>query len=102
MFARLELRGGGDQTRWMPADAVVRRGQLTGVFVLETDTLRLRWVRLGERRGDAVEVLAGLSGDVRLVRRPAPQLADGQPARVDASRDWRIEATADGAPETER
>ncbi len=102
MFARLELGGGGDQTRWMPADAVIRRGQLTGVFVLENDTLRLRWVRLGERRGDAVEVLAGLGGDVRLVRRPAPQLTDGQPARADASQDWRLGAPADGAPETPR
>ena len=102
MFARLELVGGGDQTRWMPADAVVRRGQLTGVFVVETDTLRLRWVRLGEQRADAVEVLAGLAGDVRLVRRPAPQLADGQPARVDSSQDWKLEAPADGAPEAAR
>jgi RND family efflux transporter MFP subunit len=102
MFARLELGGGGKETRWMPADAVVRRGQLTGVFVVETDTLRLRWVRLGERRGDAIEVLAGLAGDVRLVRRPAPQLADGQPARVDASQDWRLEAPAGGALESPR
>jgi RND family efflux transporter MFP subunit len=102
MFARLEMEGGGEETRWMPADAVVRRGQLTGVFVVERDTLRLRWVRLGESRGDAVEVLAGPAGDVRLVRRPAPQLADGQPARVGSSQDWRLEAPADGDPERTR
>jgi hypothetical protein len=93
MFARLEIEGGGPETRWMPADAVVRRGQLTGVFVVESDTLRLRWVRLGESRGDAVEVLAGPAGDVRLVRRPAPQLVDGQPARVESSQEWEPETT---------
>jgi RND family efflux transporter MFP subunit len=93
MFARLEIEGGGLETSWMPADAVVRRGQLTGVFVVESDTLRLRWVRLGESRADAVEVLAGPAGDVRLVRRPAPQLVDGQPARVESSQEWEPETT---------
>jgi RND family efflux transporter MFP subunit len=101
-FARLEIDGSGEETRWMPTDAVVRRGQLMGVFVVEADTLRLRWVRLGETRGEAVEVLAGLAGDVRIVRRPAPQLADGQPARVEARQDWGLEAPADAAPETRR
>lgn len=81
-FARLEIGGQAGETRWLPADAVVRRGQLTGVFVVEMDTLRLRWVRLGETREDTVEVLAGLAGDVRVVRHPGPALADGQPARV--------------------
>ena len=94
-FARLEIEGEGAPTRWLPADAVVRRGQLTGVFLVEEDTLRLRWVRLGEARGEAVEVLAGLAADARLVRRPAPGLVDGQPARVTRSESWRL------APRTE-
>jgi hypothetical protein len=101
-FGRLEIDGSGEETRWMPADAVVRRGQLTGVFVVEAETLRLRWVRLGETRGEAVELLAGLDGDVRIVRHPAPELADGQAARVEASQDWRLEAPADEALETRR
>lgn len=89
-FARLEIEGEGEATAWIPADAVVRRGQLTGVFLVEADTLRLRWLRLGEARDEAVEVLAGLEGDVRLVRRPAPQLADGLVVRVERSQEWRL------------
>ena len=81
-FVRLEVEAPGAETRWIPADAVVRRGQLTGVYVLDRDTLRLRWIRLGEEREEDVEVLAGLGAGARVVRRPAPGLLDGRPARV--------------------
>lgn len=44
----------------IPADAVVRRGQLTGVRVVHGDIVTLRWVRLGRTMGDRIEVLSGL------------------------------------------
>jgi len=44
----------------IPRDAVVRRGQLTGVEVVSGDMRLLRWVRLGRTLGDRVEVLSGL------------------------------------------
>jgi len=44
----------------IPLDAVVRRGQLTGVRVVSGDLHLLRWVRLGRTLGDKVEVLSGL------------------------------------------
>jgi RND family efflux transporter MFP subunit len=44
----------------IPATAVVRRGQLTGVQVVQGDLVLLRWVRLGRTLGDRVEVLSGL------------------------------------------
>lgn len=78
-FVRLGLEGGGGSTRWIPLDALVRNGQLTGVFAVEGDTLRLRWVRLGSIRGDAAEVLAGPPGELTVVRTPSGQLMDGQP-----------------------
>jgi RND family efflux transporter MFP subunit len=78
-IVRLELPGGGADTRWIPGDAVVSRGQLRGVYALEADTLRLRWLRLGRTVGDAVEVLAGPAGALTVVRRPGPGLIDGQP-----------------------
>jgi RND family efflux transporter MFP subunit len=87
MYVRMELTQPGLETCWIPSDAVVRQGQLTGVYVVENDTLRLRWVRLGETRSDAVELLAGLSGDSLLVRDPAPELADGSAARIEV-RPW--------------
>lgn len=76
---RLELAGAGEGTRWVAADALVRRGQLTGVFAVEDGTLRLRWVRVGRTEGEAVELLAGPAGPLTVVRRPADGLRDGQP-----------------------
>jgi RND family efflux transporter MFP subunit len=77
-YLRLILREKGATTRWIPSDAVVRRGQLTGVFTVEGSELRLRWVRLGESSGDAIELLAGPVGDAPVVRRPGPDLYDGR------------------------
>jgi len=80
-YARLEVERSGEGPRWIPDDAVVDRGQLTGVYSLEKDTVRLRWVRLGQRRDGAVELLAGPAGDLTVVRRPSADLFDGQPVK---------------------
>lgn len=77
-FVRLELDQPASVTRWIPADAVVRRGQLYGVFVVDGDVLRLRWVRLGKRLSGTVELLAGPAADALLVRNPAAAWTDGQ------------------------
>lgn len=76
---RLEVSGAGSATRWVPVDALLRRGQLVGVYALESDTLRLRWVRLGREEGPLVELLSGPPGALTVVRRPAATLRDGQP-----------------------
>lgn len=56
---------GGDAALRVPEKAIVRRGELTGVYVLKDGTLTLRQLRPGTREGDSVEVLAGLrAGDV--------------------------------------
>lgn len=61
--------------------SVLRRGQLTGVFLLMPDsTARLRWVRLGRTDGGMVEVLAGLTDGDLVAARPE-SLVDGARAR---------------------
>lgn len=87
-FVRLEIARPGRSTLWVPADAIVRRGQLEGAFVIEQDTLRLRWLRTGEARDSAVEVLAGLTAGTPVVRHPAPALEDGQPVGHRTSEPW--------------
>lgn len=98
-YVRVELRGPGQVASWIPADAVVRRGQLAGVFVLEEEIARLRWIRLGERRPTAVEVLAGLEPDARIVRNPLPHLMDG--TRVDRATETPFEGPTGSGPQPE-
>jgi RND family efflux transporter MFP subunit len=53
---------------WVPRAAIVRRAELTGVYVFDGQgRALLRQVRLGRRDGERVEVLAGLSAGERVV-----------------------------------
>lgn len=88
-FVRVEFEEPTTTTRWIPDDAVVSRGQLRGVFVVDGDELRLRWVRLGKRIGTSVELLAGPPAGALLVRDPAPGLVDGQPVGNVRRQDWQ-------------
>lgn len=57
----------GSPTLRIPATAVLRRGELTAVYVAQGPSFSLRTVRLGPDRGDAgVEVVAGLRGGERI------------------------------------
>jgi multidrug efflux system membrane fusion protein len=72
MFARAWLPGRADEGRlFVPRQAVVRRAELAGVYVIDAQgrTL-LRHVRLGRAEGDDVEVLAGLSAGERVALEP--------------------------------
>jgi hypothetical protein len=77
LAAVAELPAGGRSALEVPASAIVRRGQLEGVFLFAPDsTLRLRWIRLGRERDSTVEVLSGLvPGD--LVALEASRARDG-------------------------
>lgn len=73
MFARAWLPGAGAQPArlWVPAKVVVRRAELTGVYVLDAEGRPLlRQVRLGPVQGDQVEVLAGLAAGERVALEP--------------------------------
>ncbi len=91
-FVRLEIAGGGEASAWVPADAVVRRGQLEAVYVVAEDVVRLRWIRTGQRTAEAVEVLAGLGAGSPVVRDPEPGLVDGATVREVQVVGWVFEA----------
>ncbi len=64
----------------VPETAIVRRGQLTGVFTVVADTLRLRWVRLGRESDGGFELLAGPGeGLTEVVVTGVAGLHDGAP-----------------------
>jgi RND family efflux transporter MFP subunit len=67
-FARVRFAVGEAERLLVPQSAIVQRGQLTMLYVVEQEAPRLRLVTLGPAYGDAVEVLSGLdSGDRILV-----------------------------------
>jgi RND family efflux transporter MFP subunit len=74
---------GTTQAVTIPADAVVRRGQLTGVRVVTAEGSVLRWIRLGRGVGEnRVEVLSGLNpGDEIVV--PDGHDGSGSPSSAD-------------------
>lgn len=78
MFARVKLPVDERRAVLAPQEAIVRRGQLTGMWVVDQEqTVRLRWVRLGGQQGDAFEVLAGLDGGETIVLSHEMPLAEG-------------------------
>lgn len=68
MFARAHFTSGSPRPRLMvPIAAVIRRTEVTAIYVVGRDgSAMLRQVRLGEVRGDRVEILAGLSAGERI------------------------------------
>lgn len=55
----------------IPADAVVRRSEVVGVYVVDANNRpRLRMVRLGQKHGNQVEVLSGLEQGERIAQNP--------------------------------
>jgi RND family efflux transporter MFP subunit len=65
----------------VPLGTLVRRGELTGVFVAENGVARLRWLRVGRQSGGSLEVLAGLSASDPVIADPSG-LVDGRRVKV--------------------
>jgi RND family efflux transporter MFP subunit len=68
MAARAHFIIGSGKKLTVPPTAVLRRGEVTGVYVIDDQNMpHLRQVRLGEMLGNGeVEILAGLSGGERV------------------------------------
>jgi RND family efflux transporter MFP subunit len=77
MFGRAAFAAGKSRALLVPQSAIVERGQVRSVYVVEGDTARLRFVTLGEMRDDQREVLSGLNDGETIIVAPPPLLADG-------------------------
>lgn len=71
-YARVRLPVGVATMIAVPASALLRRGEVTGVYVIDDKGApRLRQVRTGEPVGDdEIEILAGLSGSETIAANP--------------------------------
>jgi len=84
LFARAEIPVGRSKKLLIAQKGVVRRGQLTGIYVVDTEGIaHFRLIRLGKTFGDSVEVLSGLKDGDRYVKKLHPGLEDG--ARVETT-----------------
>lgn len=82
MVATLELPRGGEVASAavrVPRAAVIERGQLTGVFVVnEQSEARLRWIALRDKTNESAQVLSGVRPGERVAVVPEPNcLSDG-------------------------
>ena len=68
----------------IPASALVQRGELAAVYVVDRKSLLLRQLRLGRRDGDRVVVLAGLKPGERIAADPVAALQALQVQRAAA------------------
>ena len=72
-FGKARLAGASRRALTIPASSIVRRGQLTSVFVVEQDVARLRLVDVRD-----TEVLAGLVESELVIVAPPIGLTDGR------------------------
>ncbi|MFN2423689.1 MAG: efflux RND transporter periplasmic adaptor subunit [Cryomorphaceae bacterium] len=70
MYANVQIHAkdtpGQDESGsvWIPEDALVHQGQLTGVYTIGNENAAiLRWLKTGRKNGNTVEVLSGLKRD---------------------------------------
>lgn len=76
MTTKVAFKTGEARQLWVPRSALVTRSEITAVYVVAPDQrVTLRQVRLGHRRGDEVEVLAGLTAGERIAADPVAALA---------------------------
>jgi RND family efflux transporter MFP subunit len=102
MFGRARFGGGTRQALTVPASAIVRRGQLTSVFVVGKDNrARLRLVQVANTSGIRAEIAAGLDSGELVVVQPSATLVDGAPVRP-AARSTSLGASMPVAGEVRR
>jgi RND family efflux transporter MFP subunit len=82
-FGRVLVPVGETHSIHVPLSALVARGQLETVFVIEYQVARLRIVRTGKRTSAEVELLSGISPGERVVVEGAERLRDGQPITLE-------------------
>lgn len=78
MFGRVQFTIGSRKAVVVPTTALVDRGGLTGVYVVNVDgKLRFRWLRTEHGADDGRVVLAGLDAGERIVTAPNSRMREG-------------------------
>jgi RND family efflux transporter MFP subunit len=79
LFGRAHFTRGERTSILIPRTAVIERGQLQGVYVLDQNkTANLRYITLGKPLGQQVEVLAGLQDGESMIAEPGSRELSGK------------------------
>jgi membrane fusion protein, multidrug efflux system len=82
-FARVTLENSAETTLVVAESAVIAKGQMDLVFVVEENIARLRLIRTGAAYDGDMEILSGLDPGEVVVVRGADKLQDGQPLTIE-------------------
>jgi multidrug efflux pump subunit AcrA (membrane-fusion protein) len=87
MFGRIALPlGERKETLLIPESAMIQRGQLQGVYVVEPKGEQsiavLRWVKTGKTQKGQIEIVSGLAVGDRIITNNISQLSDGLPVAI--------------------
>ncbi|MBW2145589.1 MAG: efflux RND transporter periplasmic adaptor subunit [Deltaproteobacteria bacterium] len=78
MFGKAFFSVGEESILAVTKSAIVRKGQLTGVYIIDAEkTVRYRLVKLGRDLGDKVEILSGLQDGENVVVAGMDKISDG-------------------------
>lgn len=78
MFGRARISLGQSEQLLIPQSAIIRRGQLTGLFIVDPENVvHFRLVRLGKAFLESAEVLSGIKEGEKYVVHPPLTLVDG-------------------------
>lgn len=78
LYGTAQFASGERQGITIPQGALVQRGQLTGVFVVDKENVaRFRIVKSGKASGERIEILSGVQAGERVVTVGAARVNDG-------------------------
>ena len=78
-----EVQAGAASTTLVPNAALVYKDQLTGIYTVSSgNTALLRWLRIGKKIGENVEVLSGLGQEELFILRAEGKLYNGVPVVI--------------------
>ena len=83
MYAHIIANQNGGGGVVVPAEALIHKGQLTGLFTVNSqDRASLRWVRAGSNTEGMVEILSGLRPGEEYITEYPGRLLEGQPVTI--------------------
>ncbi len=103
MFGRFQLDKGTSKTILVPWTAVVERGELTSVYAVGSDQIaHLRWVKVGRRLDQQVEILSGVNIGEAVLREATRGIEGAAVTIVDTAVSPAVPTPCSGSCQTAR